>query len=182
MKLFLVRHGETDWNVNQLFQGQTDVPLNENGLSQAEDLAFKLKDEGFDAIFSSDLQRALATATIINGYHDLKIQETKLLREKNFGEMEGKLREEVEKAHPQYFLQEGGVSLDYVIPGGESWNAVYSRVKKFFAALKKQDYKQVLLVAHGGVIRSYFHLIKGLSKAEIREIPMPNCAVFEETL
>lgn len=183
MKLFLVRHGETDWNVKSLYQGQTDVPLNENGKRQAEDLALKMKNYPLDAIFSSDLKRACETAEIINAYHNLKLQKSPLVREKCFGEMEGKLKKEVLKAHPKYFLPEGGVDLSYTLPGGESWDEVWDRVKKFFDNLKKQDFENVLIVTHGGVMRTFSRHFKGLSEERMRSMgKITNCQVWEEEI
>jgi len=180
MKLYLARHGETDWNVKNLYQGQTDIPLNENGRRQAEDLALKLKDYPLDAIFSSDLKRAYETAEIVGTYHDLKIQKSSLLREKSFGEMEGKLKDEVLRAHPKYFLPEGGVDWAYTLPGGESWDEVWKRIKRFFDNLKQQELRNVLVVGHGGAIRTFLRQQRNIPKGQ--RMMIKNCELIEEEI
>ena len=84
--LYIVRHGETDWNKIGKYQGITDVPLNENGLNQAKACANALKDVTFDRILSSDLSRALVTAETIRGDRTTSITVDKRLRELNFGD------------------------------------------------------------------------------------------------
>lgn len=87
--MYIVRHGETEWNVRKLLQGQKDSNLTEKGKEEAERLAKKFKDTPFDAIFSSDLLRAKRTAEILAVEHNLAIQTNKLLRERHFGRLEG---------------------------------------------------------------------------------------------
>lgn len=87
--VYLVRHGQTDWNVKKLIQGQKDIPLNDRGRNQAEKLSEKLDQIKFDAIYSSDLKRATETAKIIAGQRQLTVIESKALRERYFGKYEG---------------------------------------------------------------------------------------------
>ncbi len=99
--IYIVRHGETDWNVKNIVQGQSDSVLNEKGKKQAKSVSEKFKDATFDVIFSSDLSRAKQTAEIINMEHKLVVNTTKLLREKFLGKYEGgsrKIYEEENKA------------------------------------------------------------------------------------
>jgi broad specificity phosphatase PhoE len=87
---YIVRHGQTDWNAKKIIQGQIDIPLNETGESQAKEVAKTFKDITFDLVISSDLLRAKRTAEILTLEHNLAIETTKELRERAFGEMEGK--------------------------------------------------------------------------------------------
>ena len=87
---YLVRHGETDWNKEGILQGQTDTLLNDLGVVQAKEAAELLKNVTFDLAFSSDLLRAKHTAEIIASEHNLTVETTKLLRERNFGSLTGK--------------------------------------------------------------------------------------------
>jgi probable phosphoglycerate mutase len=87
---YIVRHGQTDWNVQRLIQGQIDIPLNETGEKQAQEAAKQFKKIKFDLAFSSDLMRAHRTAEIIALEHALTVETTKALRERAFGEIEGK--------------------------------------------------------------------------------------------
>ncbi len=89
-KFYIVRHGQTDGNVQQLLQGQMDIPLNNIGRQQVKETAGKLKNVKFDLAFSSDLLRAKETTEIIALEHKLEVQTTQLLRERHFGENEGK--------------------------------------------------------------------------------------------
>ncbi|MHB0939990.1 MAG: histidine phosphatase family protein, partial [Armatimonadota bacterium] len=97
MKLYLIRHGQTDWNLAQRFQGQSDIPLNEIGRRQANALADRLSSQPFEVAYSSDLQRALETAKVIAGDR-LEIKTDLRLREMDFGDWEGatynKIKEE----------------------------------------------------------------------------------------
>ena len=86
MNIFVVRHGQTEWNVLKKMQGSADIELNEKGLSQAQDTADMLSSETFDVIFSSALKRAKQTAEIINNSRGLNIIFDDRLRERNFGE------------------------------------------------------------------------------------------------
>src|ERR1035437_5892718 len=88
--LYLVRHGETEWNVQKINQGQSESFLTEKGIGQAKETAEILKDISFDAIFSSDLDRTYRTAEIIKLDRELIIQTSKLLRERSYGSFEGK--------------------------------------------------------------------------------------------
>lgn len=87
---YIVRHGQTDWNAKKIIQGQLDIPLNEIGEKQAQKVAEKFKDIKFDLAISSDLMRAKRTAELITLEHKLAIETTNKLRERTFGEFEGK--------------------------------------------------------------------------------------------
>ena len=95
--IYLVRHGETDWNVQNLLQGQTDIHLNKKGIKQSQEFAKKVKKVKFDAVFSSDLVRARRTAEIIALDRKLAIETRKVLRERFFGKYEGMPRREFYK-------------------------------------------------------------------------------------
>lgn len=87
--IYLVRHGKTDWNDQKLVQGHTDIPLNLEGQASARELATKFRGIKFDKVYSSDLSRARETAEIISLEHQLAVETTKALRERNFGNLEG---------------------------------------------------------------------------------------------
>lgn len=88
--LYIARHGETEWNVKDILQGQLDSPLTERGLKQAADLALEMKDETFAAIFSSDLLRASRTAEVVSVERKLAVKTSQLLRERNWGRFDGR--------------------------------------------------------------------------------------------
>src|SRR5258706_4066259 len=87
--LYIVRHGESEWNIKHLIQGQKDIVLSKNGKLQAQILAGELKKISFEFIFSSDLLRAKRTAEIVALEHKLAVQTAKVLRERSFGKLEG---------------------------------------------------------------------------------------------
>src|SRR5512133_2359968 len=99
----LVRHGQTDWNVARRYQGQQDIPLNAEGLQQARTLALFMKEETFDVIYSSDLQRAMQTAQILQEGREATVTADARLREIAFGEWEGKCHDDLRTAFPMRF-------------------------------------------------------------------------------
>jgi len=155
-RLLLVRHGETELNSAERYWGQSDVKLSPLGLRQAERLHDRLATEKIDAVYSSDLQRALATAKIIASGHRLNVTICAELREINFGELEGLNFEEISQRFPE-FTAKWRVQRDTDIefPGGESLAQLHSRVGNFVGRLQKGKAEEtVLVVAHAGVLRS----------------------------
>ena len=100
-EILFVRHGETDWNVEQRVQGHSDRPLNANGEAQARALADKLRDDRIDAVYASDLARARDTAAPVAEAHGLEVELLPGLREKDFGTWEGLLDTEIRERFPQ---------------------------------------------------------------------------------
>ena len=146
----LVRHGQTDWNVARRYQGQQDIPLNTEGIQQARTLAMMMKDETFDAIFSSDLQRAMQTAQILAEGRLVKAIPDVRLREIGFGEWEGACLDDMHTAFPMRFKQSQNDPAVPLAPGGESVFALAQRTKEFAQEVNQQfpDGK-VLVVTHG---------------------------------
>ena len=152
--IYIVRHGETDWNIEQKMQGHTDIPLNTKGKQQAREIATHLKDIDFDIIYASPLSRAYETALIINTRHNASIIKVNALKERQFGELEGKTYEEVNAYHPALLFTESWNYPDYRPPGGESVNDIKKRVVNFTNnILKKHRGKSVLIVSHGVALR-----------------------------
>lgn len=152
--LYIVRHGETEWNALGRVQGQTDIDLNINGENQAKTLGEKLKDIEFAAAFSSDLLRAKRTAEIVVLERNLLIQTTKLLRERNFGQYEGKLIAD---------LREVDISLSKltdkerfstkIFPDVENDEDIITRFITFIREVCVAYLgKDVLIATHGGVM------------------------------
>ena len=141
--LWLVRHGETDWNAAGRFQGWTDVPLNETGRAQAEQLKGLLAVSDFDGVWSSDLERAIETARIAIGEPMVDPR----LRELDFGDLEGSVWDELDSE-----TRAGLKDFEaFRSPGGESSVAFVDRVFEF---LDELDEGRHLVFAHGGVIRA----------------------------
>lgn len=141
--LWLVRHGETDWNAAGRFQGWTDVPLNEAGRAQAKRLRGSLAAFDFDGVWSSDLVRAIETARIAVGEPTVD----RRLRELDFGDLEGAVWDELDDE-----VRLGLKEFDtFRSPGGESAARFVDRVFEFFDDL---DPGRHLVFSHGGVIRA----------------------------
>jgi alpha-ribazole phosphatase len=165
MKLFLVRHGQTDWNLNQRFQGQSDIPLNESGRQQATALGSRLKHEHIDIIFASDLQRAHETANIIAAHHHAsEIRIDKRLREMNFGAWEGLTYDEIKRSDPATLAAwEADISTT-AAPNGEMLNQLTMRVESVLNDLRAQYAdKTILIAAHGGPLQILLCLALNIS-------------------
>ena len=162
--IYLVRHGETDWNVKGLVQGHTDTPLNKTGIKQAGEVAGKLSHIKFDAFYSSDLLRAKQTAEIAALNYNLAIQTTKALRERLFGNYEGKkmhflnkFRDAVEKLTDQ-----ANRNRLYRKNSLETDEQVVQRLITFLREVAVANPNKVIFMAsHGGVIRQALNRLSG---------------------
>lgn len=158
MRLHIMRHGETSWNVEWRMQGTTDIPLNEKGLAQAEEAAQRLKDVHFDAIYSSPLKRALVTAQTIAAGKGMEVFVDDRLKEMCFGTLEG-TTPDYQETNPNrvYFFK----APEKYVPteNGESFDEVERRVLDFFEYIKSTGYEDVLVVTHGAYVRAMYRAI-----------------------
>lgn len=150
--IYLIRHGQTNWNLEKRTQGHIDVPLNENGKKEAFLITKKISNIEIDQIFSSDLQRAQQTAQIINHFFNLPIIYDKRLREFNYGQFEGRLSQDISEQEWCLFNEKPDKL------NAESKQAVYNRVKDFCLQLNKT--KNTLIITHGGIIRMMLYCIQ----------------------
>ncbi len=179
MKLIIVRHGETEENINKIVQGHMPGKLTEEGKSQASKVGLALKDEKIDAIFSSDLKRTKDTCKEIAKYHKVPVHYTKRLRERNMGIYTGKPGTEVHDLYEEGMKITGTDSFTFKPEGGESALEVRERVEKFFKNLyKRYKNKTVIIVTHGGIIRTVMHLYKNLSLEEARDMQPENASIL----
>ena len=178
MKIWILRHGETDWNVLWKMQGQTDIPLNEKGIAQAKEAAERLKSERVDAIYSSPLSRAYETARIIAEPHGLQIVTDDRLKEMSFGEFEG-TTPEYNKINPnreRFF----SAPEKYVPSGGETIDEAEARCLDFLNDLKKMDHERVLIVTHGALARAMIGAVKNVPHEHFWDTGvMSNCGTLE---
>lgn len=159
--LYLVRHGETEWNIIHRIQGQLDSELTENGITESKKQAEKLRDIQFDAIFSSDLSRAAKTAEILKLDRQLAVATNKALRERTFGKYDGSLGNDYTKAI-QHLLDEYEKLSEE-----ERWRFKFDNgyesdeelVSRFITILREISVgyvgKTVLVVTHGGNLRTF---------------------------
>ncbi len=150
MKLYLVRHGQTDYNLKNLLQGSTDNPLNETGRQQARQLARMLEDVPFEIIYSSPLKRAKETAEIIREVNIYKppILLDERLKEIDMGEWEGRYFPAILEEHREMFERVRENPFEYVPPGGESFSQFVDRLRSFVEELRGKEHEVVLIVAH----------------------------------
>lgn len=176
MKLVLVRHGQTIQNAARITQGHRFGTLSDLGRQQAKDVAKELKDEHFDVIYSSDLERCVDTSAAIHRYHvDTPYFLRTEIREFAFGVFEGR--------PSRSKLVHLGIVTGIILPkralGVESPKDVRERVVPFINhLLKKHQNDTVLVVTHGGVIRILKTVIEGVPLRKHRETIIPNCSVW----
>ncbi len=172
-RLCLVRHGQTDWNLEGRYQGQSNVPLNENGRAQAHALAWQLQECTFAAIYTSDLQRAMETATILAAPNNLLIISDPRLREINQGEWEGQLVQAIQARYEVLWQQRSVDPASVRPPGGETVGEVACRV---YAAMDdiaaRHIGSSVLVVSHGLSLATAICRNRGISIGQAyNEIP-----------
>jgi len=177
-ELLCIRHGETDWNRQQRFQGQIDVPLNATGLAQAQRLAVRLAAEPPDLLISSDLQRALQTAQPLAQAWGLPLQPMRGLREQSFGILEGLTVAEIQQQHPVLWQQWLAQRGDFALPGGESLLQFHSRVLAAVNDLiSANPGRRLVLVTHGGVLDMLWRSAGQLPLDGLRDCLIPNCGI-----
>lgn len=162
MKIYLVRHGETDWNLENKIQGQTDTPLNDNGKKQAQDLAEKVSREmgKVGSIYSSRQKRALETAGIIGQKLSLPPIVHQGLEEICLGEWEGYTWKQVREVFPEEYLNWHQNRRYQAPPKGESYQQLLNRLLPALDNIVKTEEQDTLLVTHSAVIMtlmSYVH-------------------------
>lgn len=157
LELWLVRHGETVWNRERRIQGHSDVPLSARGVRQAERLAARLVRHSFDAVYASDLQRALETARLALPGQEITMDGR--LREINLGRFEGKVWADIPAEEQPLLLQWYRGPFDARVPDGESNDDLYARVRAWLADLPNKG--RVIAFTHGGTIGSILYTITG---------------------
>lgn len=176
MKMYYVRHGQTDWNLARKMQGgQTERNLNETGKEQAEQTRRELADVKYDIIICSPMERAKETARIISQGRNVPMVTDERLRERKLGEMEGNpITEECEKLIWDY-------NQNIEIKGGESLSEFEKRVLDFLEEAKnKYENDTILVVAHGGVAKVIKAYLYGKPKDNnLNNYQMKNCEIIE---
>ncbi len=179
LRLILVRHGETDWNQQMRFQGQTDVPLNARGIEQAQTVARRLQHEPLQAIYSSDLQRAMQTAQIVAKHHNLTPVPDVNLRELSYGVWEGMSREEImESEWAELFERYRKDSLRHRPPGAEYPEQILERSRRVLERIRQQHEEgNVCIVGHGGSLRALICVALCAPLETFRHIRLDNASL-----
>jgi probable phosphoglycerate mutase len=174
-ELLFIRHGETDWNRQQRFQGQIDVPLNATGQAQAARVAARLAADRHDALFSSDLQRALDTAAPLAATWQLTPVSLAGFREQNFGVLEGLDVPTIKARHPDLWARWLEHRADFALPGGESLRQFHARVMAAVRELAaSRAGARLAVVTHGGVLDMLWRSAHGLPLDGLRACEIPN--------
>ncbi len=171
MRIYLIRHGETAHNRDQIFQGHDEVPLSDLGVRQAALLAQRMQDLPLDQIYSSDLRRAVMTASIIAAYTGAPIRYDAGFRERDPGELTGL---------PYMDAMEFFSDAAYAPPKGERWDEFEGRVRAAFEALVQSPGMadaRVAVVAHGMVCGAVLRCFFGYSFEERLNVPFPNASI-----
>ncbi|EHM43373.1 histidine phosphatase family protein [Anaeroglobus geminatus] len=180
VRIILVRHGETQWNIEGRYQGREDTHLSERGLKQGQLLARGLKDVHIDAFISSPLERAFMTASFCAELHGEKVQKDPRLTEIDHGDWEGRLAGEIEAAYPREFAAWHTAPHTVQMPGagGESLADVCARARAAF-----DDYatrwagKTVLAAAHDAVNKALICDLLGMSQKCFWQIKQDNACI-----
>lgn len=179
-KVFLVRHGETEWNKLGKFQGCQDIDLSQEGIVQAQYLSEKFSDN-FDYIYTSPLKRALQTAEVIANNKEIKPTIINELREINFGEWEGLTLKEISSNFPDEFTNWRTDKNEAPMCGGDlSLKNASTRAKTAITEIvDKHKGKKILIVAHGGIIKAGLLGLFELDMTMYHKINLGNTAICE---
>lgn len=177
----IIRHGQSQGNAEGRFGGHTDTPLSPRGRRQAEATARTLAPEKFDAIYSSDLPRAIETATPLARLTGAPLENTEALRERSVGVMEGLTFEEAAEQHPEQYQALLRRDFEHVLLGGESYRQTLDRAsRKLDEVIEQHKGGRIALFAHTGTICILIlHVLGALDAPELKPvwIATANCGI-----
>jgi len=176
-EIVLIRHGETEWNVADIFRGRTDIELNETGLRQAKLLAEYLGNVKIDAIYSSPLKRASKTAEIIASYHKLDIDIDPGLTDFNFGKWQGLSHQEVKDKYKELYTGWINHPDRVKMPAGESLDDVRKRTMGVVTTVIARYRGTVVLVSHRVVNKVLICALLGLDNSHFWNIKLDTCGI-----
>lgn len=182
--LVLVRHGESKWNAIGAWTGLADISLDEKGYQKAREDAQLLSGTHFDIAYTSRLRRARQTLDEIKkelGLVDLPIIEDAALNERDYGDLTGKNKWEMEKEYGEEQFLKWRRSWDFPIPNGETLKDVYGRVVPYYQAHILQDLKNgknVLVVAHGNSLRALVKYLENISDEDISKLEIDIAQIY----
>lgn len=178
VRVILIRHGQTAWNASGRLQGHQDIPLDETGQRQAAAVAQALADEDLDALYSSDLKRAMATAQPLAQRLAMEVNTDPGLRERGFGCLEGNTYAEIEARWPEDARAWRQRDLHARPGGGESLSGFYRRCLDTATLLvQRHPGQSVALVAHGGVLDCLYRAAVGVALDVPRSWQLGNATV-----
>ncbi len=176
----LVRHGETDWNVERRLQGHTDIDLNKRGLAQAEQMANALKriDLEFDVLYTSDLQRAAKTAQAIERLFKASAIVSAALRERHLGVLQGITTADAPKVAPDLWKSHLSRNIMEDLQGGESIQQFANRIQAALEQIRIEHLgKTILLVSHGGALDMMYRIASNQALDAEKAVTVPNASL-----
>lgn len=180
-RVLLIRHGQSEGNVEGRFGGHTDTQLSARGRKQAEATARAVGSEKFDTIYSSDLVRAIETASPLVRVTGSPLESTEALRERNVGVMEGLTFEEAAEQHPEQYQALLRRDFEHVLAGGESYRQTLDRAsRKLDEAIEQHKGGRIVMFAHTGTICILIlHLMGALDAPDLKPvwIATSNCGI-----
>lgn len=179
MRILLLRHAETDWNLQGRCQGVTDIELNDTGKQQAREAATHLSAKRIHAIYSSDLKRALQTAEIVAGPHQLRVGLDRDFRELDHGVFEGLTFAEIRSNYPEFLKRWRSEPAELLLPGGERLVDVEKRAWKGMDRIVSRHSADatVVVVSHNFPILSVLCRITGTPLNDYRAFRIEPCAL-----
>ncbi len=175
--LVLIRHGETEMNVGNVFRGRRDIPLTDNGRTQADQLARALCDWPLTAVYSSPLQRAAETARRVAGPHGLPVTPADEFQNICLGEWEGRSKEEVREEYPRLWKQWVEAPEDLQLAGAETLGDVRERVSRGLGLLMERHAgSTVAVISHRSVLKVALAVILGLERDFFWKFYLDNCS------
>lgn len=177
-RIYLVRHGQTEWNAAGRWQGMLDVPLSDVGHEQAHLLADYLRDRPIGAVYSSDLTRAWKTAEPLAQLKGLDVHKDERLREVNYGVFQGMTHEEIRTRFPTEERSLMSDYMDFVAPEGESRRQVQARAYAAWQEIVGNGTgPEILIVTHGGPVRVLLMKLFPDQLDRMMKVPVPNTSV-----
>ena len=171
MKLYIIRHGQTEWNIQKRLQGWNNSDLTQKGIDDAAKLAERLKDIDFTHIYSSNQKRAVETAKILRKDRDIDIVELDGLKEIGFGKWEGmEMDDLLNKYKDEFDIFLNKPHLYEARLDGESYQDIFKRVESSLEAILKTGGRNILMVSHGVTIKILTAVIKEIPIEEIYTI------------
>jgi len=176
-EIILARHGETEWNVGEIFRGRIDIELNETGLRQAELLAEYLSGIKIDTVYSSPLRRALKTAEVIASYHKLEVEIAPGLMDFDYGEWQGLPHQEVKDKYKELYAEWINSPDQVKMPTGESLDDVRERAMGVVSDVIAKYEGIVVLVSHRVVNKVLICTLLGLDNSHFWNIKQDTCGI-----
>jgi probable phosphoglycerate mutase len=177
-EVFLIRHGETEWNLSGRWQGHADSPLSTRGIEQAEALGQRMLKETLDCFYSSDLERARHTSRLVGGPSEWNPEFMEPLRERDLGVLEGLTTEEMKVKYPQEYESFRNEGPEYQVPGGESFKQFYERCSGALEEVAvRNPGKKIGVVTHGGFLGAIFRYVLKIPLDAERNFVLLNCSL-----